>query len=78
MFPREPATAPDCDANHLTGPSVGLDSAPMKPFAYFLIRKRGLWYACTFRHVNGDPTEVAFIWTKQLKDATDFLSDHME
>jgi hypothetical protein len=50
----------------------------MKPFAYFLLRKRGLWYACTFTHVNGDPTEVEFIWTKQLGDACKFLSERME
>lgn len=49
----------------------------MNPFAYFLIRKRGLWYACTFRHINGDPTEVEFIRTKQLRDAVAFLSDRM-
>lgn len=47
----------------------------MNPFAYFLTRRRGLWYACTFRHINGDPTEVAFIWTRQLRDALAFLEE---
>lgn len=47
-------------------------------FAAFLVRRRGLWYACTMRHVNGDPTEVSFLWTRDLGEAIAFLSANLE